>query len=1382
MTRLFAQCTFAFIALASPWVRANDAPLHKSPRVILVGDSTMASNSGYGDALCSRMRADVSCINLARGGRSTGSFRAESRWDTVQLLLREGEQFSRTYVLIQFGHNDQPGKPGRSTDLVTQYPANLARYAAEVTALGGVPVLVTPLTRRTFKGAYLHDDLAPWAAATRAVARTHKVALLDLHALSAKAVQAMGQDQADTLAQAPKPAATPAIAGSAAVEPQGAPKSTFDRTHVGVKGSALFSAMVAGELKRLFPALAPAILSVAHGPADTQLSPVPQPLGMQADGWAGQEGGTRGGADASSGNIVTVTDPASLRKALTPGAHGSRIIRIAGVIDMAEGQPFSSNADQASRGTLKLPSNTTLIGIGQDAGLVNASVRIANASQVIIRNLHFRNPCDVAPQWDPSDGARGNWNAQFDSITVSGSHHVWIDHNSFTDAPFTDDTLARENGKPRQCHDGALDINSGADLVTVSYNRFALHEKNMLIGSSDNATGDAGRLRVTIANNWFAHVSTRAPRVRFGQVHMFNNYHVGDRRHPVYAHQYSVGVGKQARLVSHQNVFDIDGARRCGDVVRRFDNGESGASFVDTGSLLNGALLAPCDVSDAGWIVPYAFSARPAAMVKDHVTANAGAGKLAPPPGCPNRDFHFCTTAKADDSSVWLRVSDSLVTVTTNQPAQRNFFVEARMRPSPDSGAGSRQLYVIGPYTDPRNWIGAGLDLASGSTSTQIQLVKMRDGVLSQLKQVARARAPADRFSTVRLEKSADMLTVYLNGEKITSAVHPDVRDMRAHLGLYSMGPAFEISEVRHGQPDVQPARVAPALGDGRFTAQAGDAPAFLAVCAIGSDGVTRLPITASSSNRAVLAVSAGANGVALTPRAPGVASVIITSTVDPSVQTIVDANVTAPLALPVQRYRLATAVTPAVGAQAVPPDTLLRLDFDRQPTLGTSGAVRIFRKADDALVDTIRTGEEVAAIGFPGQPRSRYVRHTPITITGKVATIKPHGHSLGYGDAYYVTIDAGVFQDTAIAGVPFKGIGKRAAWSFRTSATAPAGTALIVDDDGPADFRTVQGALNHAMSKFDKATPVTIDVRNGRYPELLFILAKDQLTIRGQSRDGVIIYAANSDGINPGSGLSQAALAPSFSGGRSVLMVEESDLFTVDTLTLRNTTLRSGTRSGQAETLYFNNDFGRLIAKNASFFSEQDTIQVKGYAWFYRTLIAGNVDFIWGANRAAVFEESEIRSVGDSANPDSGGYVVQARTVTADDPGFVFLNSALTHGAGPAGNDVSTGTTYLARSPGTASTWDNVSFVNCKMDRHVAAIGWASAGVGREPAPNPARANAMHGWREFGSTDLTGKKLDLSARSGGHLLSGAEVQARFANRATIFARFNGGQGWNPVP
>jgi lysophospholipase L1-like esterase len=239
------------LALCTPAAPAATlAPI----RVILVGDSTMATRSGYGDALCERFTAEVTCVNLARGGRSSSSFRLEGRWDEVQKMLREGSRFSANYVLVQFGHNDQPGKAPRSTDLVTQFPANMARYAAEVRALGGVPVLVTPLTRRTFKGDYLRDDLAPWAAATRMVAANERVALLDLNTDSAALVQSMGQQEADTLAMAPPPATATALPGDPnKVEPAGAAKSAFDRTHLGKKGAELFAGVVAGEFARAVP-------------------------------------------------------------------------------------------------------------------------------------------------------------------------------------------------------------------------------------------------------------------------------------------------------------------------------------------------------------------------------------------------------------------------------------------------------------------------------------------------------------------------------------------------------------------------------------------------------------------------------------------------------------------------------------------------------------------------------------------------------------------------------------------------------------------------------------------------------------------------------------------------------------------------------------------------------------------------------------------------------------------------------------------------------------------------------------------------------------------------------------------------------------------------
>jgi lysophospholipase L1-like esterase len=251
--RFFTLAVSFTAALIGGFAVAAEGP--EPIRVILVGDSTMASGSGYGDALCARFVPEVNCINMARGGRSTSTFRKEQRWAEVQALLRDGGAFSATYVLIQFGHNDQPGKGERSTDLVTGFGPNMSRYASETKALGGVPVLVTPLARRTFRGPYLHDTLGPWAQATRVAAAGQHAAFLDLHADSIAAVQAMGPKEADTLAMGPKE--EPRASDSNGTEVVGAPKRAFDYTHVGAKGAAFFANMVEAELTATIPSIKP---------------------------------------------------------------------------------------------------------------------------------------------------------------------------------------------------------------------------------------------------------------------------------------------------------------------------------------------------------------------------------------------------------------------------------------------------------------------------------------------------------------------------------------------------------------------------------------------------------------------------------------------------------------------------------------------------------------------------------------------------------------------------------------------------------------------------------------------------------------------------------------------------------------------------------------------------------------------------------------------------------------------------------------------------------------------------------------------------------------------------------------------------------------------
>lgn len=202
-------------------------------RIVLAGDSTVTDEQGWGRGFAARLGAGVTCVNLARGGRSSKSYAAEGLW---QAVLRERPD----YVLIQFGHNDAPGKgPERETDPATTYRENLARYVHEARAAGATPVLVTSLTRRYYgPGGRIRSDLEAYAEAAREVARASGALLIDLHALSLELLDRLGPQAGLALGT---------------IKSDG----SLDRTHLNERGSALFGALVADELRRVAPRLAP---------------------------------------------------------------------------------------------------------------------------------------------------------------------------------------------------------------------------------------------------------------------------------------------------------------------------------------------------------------------------------------------------------------------------------------------------------------------------------------------------------------------------------------------------------------------------------------------------------------------------------------------------------------------------------------------------------------------------------------------------------------------------------------------------------------------------------------------------------------------------------------------------------------------------------------------------------------------------------------------------------------------------------------------------------------------------------------------------------------------------------------------------------------------
>jgi pectate lyase len=392
------------------------------------------------------------------------------------------------------------------------------------------------------------------------------------------------------------------------------------------------------------------------------------------DGWGAAEGGIRGGADAAPARVFDVRTRKALADALADASEGAalpRIVRVHGTIDMStddDGRPLGEadfrdaafswdafaraydpatwgSADphgpledarrrsarrQAQRVLLRVPSNTTIVGVGSDARIVHGGLLLDRVDNVIVRNIHFSDAHDHFAAWEPRDGAHGDWNAEYDPLSLREATHVWVDHNTFDNGPTRAEPAIF--GRVLMRHDGLLDITRRSNHVTVSWNRFIGSDKASLVGNSDGQTADAGRLKVTYHHNLWQDVRERAPRVRYGDVHVYNNlYAVTDAARL----GYSIGVGHRSRIVSEANVWELPDSASPRSPVR----GWGGQVFSNRGSLLNGR---PVDLlvllraahperafdADVGWTPPHVTAVDRADEVADRVRAQAGAGRL----------------------------------------------------------------------------------------------------------------------------------------------------------------------------------------------------------------------------------------------------------------------------------------------------------------------------------------------------------------------------------------------------------------------------------------------------------------------------------------------------------------------------------------------------------------------------------------------------------------------------------------------------------------------------------------------------------------------------------------------------------------------------------
>jgi len=209
--------------------------------VFTIGDSTMANKSkekypehGWAQVFGEYFNKGVKIDNHARDGRSTRSFIEEGRWDPIVKSLKEND-----YVIIQFGHNDEKVDTPRGTTIY-DYKQNLKRFIADTRSKKAIPILLTPVTRRTFVNGTVEDTHGAYSRAAREVAEEENIAFVDIHRISVDIITELGPEESKKLYLWVEP-------GEYAYYPAG----KKDNTHFSLQGAHAIAGAIAKEIKKM---------------------------------------------------------------------------------------------------------------------------------------------------------------------------------------------------------------------------------------------------------------------------------------------------------------------------------------------------------------------------------------------------------------------------------------------------------------------------------------------------------------------------------------------------------------------------------------------------------------------------------------------------------------------------------------------------------------------------------------------------------------------------------------------------------------------------------------------------------------------------------------------------------------------------------------------------------------------------------------------------------------------------------------------------------------------------------------------------------------------------------------------------------------------------
>ncbi|WP_421938991.1 rhamnogalacturonan acetylesterase [Pedobacter sp.] len=163
--------------------------------VFLAGNSTVVNQddepwASWGQMIPRFFKPGVAIANHAESGLTLGSFSGSRRLAKVLSIMKPGD-----YLFIEFGHNDQKDK-GPDAGAYKSYTNRLKTFISEVKKKGGIPVVVTSTSRRSFgPEGKIVNSLGDFPDAARKVAAAEKVALIDLNVMTTSLFNALGEEK-----------------------------------------------------------------------------------------------------------------------------------------------------------------------------------------------------------------------------------------------------------------------------------------------------------------------------------------------------------------------------------------------------------------------------------------------------------------------------------------------------------------------------------------------------------------------------------------------------------------------------------------------------------------------------------------------------------------------------------------------------------------------------------------------------------------------------------------------------------------------------------------------------------------------------------------------------------------------------------------------------------------------------------------------------------------------------------------------------------------------------------------------------------------------------------------------------------------------------------